>query len=186
MKSRLLIRLLAAALALGSAAVAAPAPAQAAPAPAPGLHAVLTDGFYRIRNVNSGLCLWPNGSGAGAGIGQVYCDSWGPDVRWFVDLAPDGSASLTSYWFYCLDLIANGPGDVRVGTLLQQMWCNPSWTSQSWFIEQVRTDQYVLYPRVNFFLCAQTEDKRLTLFARYRLAACNRNEPAQRFLFERI
>jgi hypothetical protein len=132
------------------------------------------------------MCLWPNGSGAGAGIGQVYCDWYGPEVRWFVDINIDGSASVTSYWFYCLDLIANGPNDVRADTLLQQMWCNPSWSSQIWNIEQARPDQYILRTWANFSLCAQTENRSMALYARYRLASCNGNEPAQRFIFERV
>jgi hypothetical protein len=83
-----------------------------------------------------------------------------------------------------MDLLANSPGEVVPGTLVQQFWCNPEWTSEDWFLPAIADPgDRLLVTKVNV-LCGEIENRSTAEGARLRLNRCNSGERAQQFRFD--
>ncbi|GIH02254.1 hypothetical protein Rhe02_03210 [Rhizocola hellebori] len=181
MKARTTLRLLAAAVTVSALAIGTPAHA----APQPDSNVAPAYVAYLIVNHRSGMCLAPNGPFANAGIAQVPCQPWNTQQQWNRIDRGDGIYLwlVNVAYGFCWDLVANSVPEVRPGTLVQQFWCNPEWTSEDWRTEPSNRFLHDLIRTKINSLCAQVENKSTAPNARLRLAGCSYSESSQQFQF---
>jgi hypothetical protein len=162
-----------ASLAVSGAARSAPSAGKTAP--------LLVNSGLQIKNKNSGKCVEPENRTPNALIRQHTCVR-GPVQYWQLDYVSGGYYRIRNNHNanQCLDLQVNSQEEVVWGTLTQQFYCNPAYTSELWFVQPVNGG-YVQLVTYIYGLCLDVQSRSSSDGALLQVWGCKSTESAQLF-----